>query len=475
MLLERLFSIVLTIYIARVLGASTLGEYTLVLSFVVIFQILALFGQDEIIMREVSRDRSKAGLYLANSSLVAVLTSIVFLIVMNATVNLLGYEQNIVTYMYIASFSLLPGTVSLVAEAVIKAFEKMEYVTAVRFGGNLLNVIAALVLLQLGYELIAVFVLLIIVRSVMSVLYMFFITRVAGRLTFGLDLRFCRNLLGVSITFLLISVLGMVINNIGVVMLSKLEDLEALGIYAAGAKLMQGGQVFAAAYTLSVVPSMSRAFVASKERFIKIAQRSLDLFLILSIPIALGVTILADTIIFLIYGSGYEASVPVLQILIWALVLQAVNSVLYRSLVASNNEHVTLRVGSVRMIGSVLLNFLLITKYGVVGASLAWIGAMLIGLLLNYYYVSKQLLKLDIIVTTAKIFLSAIIASGGFLWLRSLEANRLGSLLLGGAIYVFVYSVLLITLRVLSRDELLLLLRQLGQRVATGSQPTLLE
>jgi peptidoglycan biosynthesis protein MviN/MurJ (putative lipid II flippase) len=127
------------------------------------------------------------------------------------------------------------------------------------------------------------------------------------------------------------------------------------------------------------------------------------------------------------------------------------------------------------MIGSVLLSFLLITKYGVVGASLAWIGAMLIGLLLNYYYVSKQLLKLDIIVTTAKIFLSAIIASGGFLWLRSLEANRLGSLLLGGAIYVFVYSVLLITLRVLSRDELLLLLRQLGQRVATGSQPTLLE
>lgn len=472
MLLERLFSIVLTIYIARDLGVSSLGEYTLVLSLMAIFQILALFGQDEIIMREVARDTSKAGLYLVNSSLVAALTAFVFSVVMNVTANLLGYAQDIIIYVYIASFALIPGTLTLIAESVVKALEKMEYVTAVRFSGSLLYVGASLIGLRLGYGLVVVFAFISVIQVAMFTFYLFIITRLVERLSFRIDLHFCKNLLHISSPFLLINVFGMVSKKIDVIALSKLASSEAVGIYAAASKLVQAGQMVSAAYTTSIVPSMSQAFVTSKERFKRITEQSAKMYLIIAIPTALGVTILADRLIFLLFGPEYVASVTVLRILIWTLVLLAVNSVLFRTLIASNNEKISVRVAAVRMVGSLVLSLLLIPRYGVIGAAIASTGTVLLGLVLNYYFVSQVLFKIDFARIAGRPFLCALIASGPLIWFHGITSDVL--LLFGIALYACLYLVLLIIFRALSHEELLVL-HQLWRRVVAGERPATLE
>jgi O-antigen/teichoic acid export membrane protein len=472
MLLERLFSIVLIIFIARDLGVSSLGEYTLVLSLFAIFQILALLGQDEIIMREVARDTSRASLYLVNSGLVAVFTAFVFSVVMNVTASLLGYAQDIIIYVYVASVALIPGTLTLIAEAVVKALEKMEYVTAVRFCGSLLYVGASLVGLRLGYGLVVVFAFISVIQVAMFILYIYTITRLAGRLSFQIDLRFCRSLLHISGPFFLINVFGMVSKKIDVIALSKLTSSEAVGIYAAASKLAQAGQMVSAAYTTSIVPSMSQAFVTSKERFKRIAEQSAKMYLIVAFPTAFGVTILADKLIFLLFGSEYSSSVAVLRILIWTLVLLAVNSVLFRTLIASNNETISVRVAAVRMVGGLVLSLLLIPRYGVIGAAIASIGTVLLGLVLNYYFVSRVLFKIDFARIAGRPFVCAVIASGALIWFH--RATSVVLLLFGIALYACLYLILLVVLRALSPEELLLL-HQLWRRVVAGERPAALE
>ena len=55
----KFLKLILTIYIARILGAAEYGKLTFALAFISVFLLFADLGLDEIVVREFSRQKEK--------------------------------------------------------------------------------------------------------------------------------------------------------------------------------------------------------------------------------------------------------------------------------------------------------------------------------------------------------------------------------------------------------------------------------
>jgi len=445
---QRLSTFVLTLYIARALGADALGQFSIVTSLILIFQTISFLGQQQIIMREVARTPDEAGSYLVNAGFVVVGGGLLGTLGMFVTVNVVGYESQVITYTYVAGLVLIPAVLATVAESVLQGREQMHYITVAQAISGAIKLSLALTLLYLGVGLWSVFLAIALANVALYAIYLWIMRRLLGTLAFRLNRMLIQHLLRLAGTFTVISIFGVVFKQVDVLMLGKMKDATTVGIYSAAFRLIQIGMQFLPSFMLALFPSMSEVYVRSPERLATIAEGALKLLMTFIIPLAVIVTVLAQEFILFFYGPGYQESTLVLRILIWMLVLFFANTVLFRTMLASDNERVTMRVAGVNMVSSVALNWLLIPRWGANGVAVASLCTTLIAVLQNYAYLARNLFKLDWLRLVGKPALAAALLAG------LLFALRGWSVALSLPIGIAVYVALVLVLRVFSPDEL---------------------
>ena len=89
------------------------------------------------------------------------------------------------------------------------------------------------------------------------------------------------------------------------------------------------------------------------------------------LPVVICISILAERIVFFLYGSAFASSVPVLQVLAWLMIPQFLNPFLSHILFARHEQHRSLIVAAVNLSAFSIAAFLLIPGWGPVGAALA--------------------------------------------------------------------------------------------------------
>jgi O-antigen/teichoic acid export membrane protein len=120
---------------------------------------------------------------------------------------------------------------------------------------------------------------------------------------------------------------------------------------------------------------------------------------------------------------------------------------LYRVLLASDNERRGVHVTLVSNGANLLLNIMLIPRYSLIGASVASVVTILVGLLQNFYYVNKSI-HFDYIKALLLPMIGIMLSSLLFLWL--MNWNILGAGILS---IVFFLAELVIT-KTITRDDL---------------------
>jgi O-antigen/teichoic acid export membrane protein len=395
LILERGVSFVLFLIIARRLGADALGEYALALSFLAIFETVSVFGQNLLVVREVVRDRDNAGRYLVNSSALVLIAAVLCGIIMPASARVLGYPAQTVFYVGLAALILIPDSLSAVPEAVLQAWERMEFITLFRFVTNLLGAGLAIGLLLTGAGLAVVFYTLLAQRILLTILYAVVVRqRLPGPLSWRPDLDFFRRLAQLSWTFLGMSVFSAVFKNVDMLILRGLADAAEVGYYSAADRPVQVAGLLGPIVMTAIFPSLTATFRGDPERFAQLLETTLRGLAAFTPLIAMLFTLAAPAFVGVAYGAGYTAAVLPFQVLAWSLPPTFLAALLFRVLLASNHERVSLRVAFVNMIASVILNLLLIPRWGAVGASVTTIFTALLGLAQNYVYVQYRVVQL---------------------------------------------------------------------------------
>jgi len=395
LLLQRASNFVLYILIARHLGVLAFGQFSLVYTFYIIFQVPAMFGLVSLIVREVAKDKSHYSKYLVNGHLIVLISSLLSLGLLILTVNLLGYSGEVIRATYLLGLALIPFAMCKVCEAIFQAFERMQFIVYAFGLADLVKIVLVWLLLFRGFGLLQVLAVLVVIQSVMLIIEWFFIYHYFPRPSWTIDLAFSKKLTRVATTFLGISLFAILFLRVNVIILSKFEGEVAVGFYNAAFQLTYVFMIASRSITDAIYPVLSRTFIDNRVKFQKYAERAVEFLISLAIPLAVGFFFLAD-IILLVYKEEFVAGAPVLRILVWMLVPLSFERILGGALLASGQQRANLVITMVNTVSIFALGMVLIHRFGLVGAGVALLISVTISFAMHYGLVARRVIRISI-------------------------------------------------------------------------------
>jgi O-antigen/teichoic acid export membrane protein len=381
--------------VARILGREAWGDYSTAYTFVLIAAAIAPVGLVGLLPRQIARDPHQTPAALINSTVIGFFASLITAVVMILITYQLDYLPHIESLILVGLLTvILPQTEATLFETLIQGLERMEWIVWVRLPSTIVRVVASILLLEMGFGINVLFYMLALYYLFNCLLYFFILRRKFSFSNLKIDFSQVRLLLIQAMPFFIVISTTETFKQIDRIFLSKLWDSDAVGIYATGSMYTQLLYMFAPALMAALFPGLARTFIRDKERFSYLVSWLFKLFALLMFPIMLFTIAFADPIIILVFGAEYGPSIPVMQLLALGIVPTFLSRMLYRAILASDNERYAVFVALIGIGVSLLLNILLIPRMGVLGASLASLGTVLVNFAQNFWYTTK-ILKLD--------------------------------------------------------------------------------
>jgi O-antigen/teichoic acid export membrane protein len=189
----------------------------------------------------------------------------------------------------------------------------------------------------------------------------------------------------------MLSIFGIIYIRIDTVMLSIMKGDEVVGWYNAAYNLVLGLKPIPALFLSAIFPLMAGYFVYSMTSLKMAYEKASKFLLIIGLPLAVGVTLLAHRFIPFLYGDQFNPSIIVLQILAWDLLLIFLYGPLGNVLVSINKQNQMATVAGMSAFLNIILNLILIPPLSYVGAAIATIITEVTLFMVYLYLVSKHL------------------------------------------------------------------------------------
>jgi O-antigen/teichoic acid export membrane protein len=375
----KLASVAFFVAMARELGQEGFGDFMFALSLSTVLILAAGFGTEELITREVARDRGRVHGYLSNVMAVKALTSVALLLVVVAIVNVGGYSSEARIAVYLVSIGTAVENFGRTWHSVFQAYERMELISISLILQRVLTAGIGIGVLLSGGGLIAVSIVF-MGGAVVGVLTANWALRrfvVAPR--WELDRSRWVSLVRAGLPIGIAALLFTVLLRVDASLLSFLKggDNSEVGIYGAAFRLIEATLFISWAFTAAMLPWMARQEGgAGLARGYELGLKAMSAVLL---PIGLGFVLLAPQLIDLLYGAAYGPAVTPLRLLGAMTVLYGINSFAATLLIARDRPGDFTRIVGLVAAQNIAFNFILIPPYGADGAAL---NAALSGLLL---------------------------------------------------------------------------------------------
>lgn len=375
--------------IARHLGDTELGKYSFIVSLIGICIVVSNFGLDNLIVRDISQNRKSASTYLSSAIVIKSALALLLIVFLLLTMPVAGKAQDVVWGVYLFSVVLFTEGIATAIEAVFNAFEQLKYVAIIDIIINLAKLIAGLFVSLYHLQLLQL-LLCLCVLSILRALISFAILKkklISRPIRF--DFLLLKRLPRLGYSFALMGIISVVYFRIDSIMLSLMKTDSEVGWYAAAFNLLSVLMFISYGFSRAVFPLLSRYYNKSRASFLQVGEKSLNYLLVLGLPIALGIYMLAERIILMIYGHEFINSVAALKILIWTVPLIYVNTPLLRMLYSSHKQNIAMTIGFTSMGINLALNFYLIPKFGYLGTSISTLVSEIFTFLLYYISVAR--------------------------------------------------------------------------------------
>ena len=386
-----ILGLVLSIFIARSLGAVIFGKLSFALAFTAIFAVFSDLGYSTLLIREVARDKSQASKYLNNVISIRALLSFVIFVLIVIAINAMGYPTDTKNVIYLFGIYTLVVSFSGVFKVTFRAFEKMEYEAGITIFVNIIRVSLGLLVLFLGYGLIEL-ALVFLFSGIFDFLLSFLVCeRKFVKPKIEVDWDFWKNTIKIALPLSMLSIFGLIYVRIDTIMLSVMKGDAVVGWYNAAYGLVLGFKPIPSLFLNAIFPLMSYYYVSSIDSLKVAYEKASKFLLILGLPLAVGITLLADRIIPILYGQQFYPSIIALQILAWDLLLIFLYGPLGNVLVSTNKQNQMAALAGMSALLNVILNLILIPPLSYIGAAIATIITETFLFGVYFYLVSKQL------------------------------------------------------------------------------------
>ena len=155
------------------------------------------------------------------------------------------------------------------------------------------------------------------------------------------------------------------------VMLKLMIGNEVTGFYSAAVRCAGiTGFIFTAIIN-STVPVIYESRKISIERFNNNIKNLYSIILYIAFSQSIVISIFSKIIIYILYGEAYMNAAPALSIITWYIAFSYMGVIRNRWLLAEGKQHLIWRIDLSGAFANVILNFILIPKFGIIGAAIA--------------------------------------------------------------------------------------------------------
>lgn len=168
-----------------------------------------------------------------------------------------------------------------------------------------------------------------------------------------------------------------------------IDNNTAVGIYNAPFKLIDVIQTLPNLFLTTIFPFFVNQNNKEQPKnnskpLLKIYQKSFDTLMTVMLPLAIGTTIMAPTIIHLMTdNTGWDDSILCLQILIWTIIFSAISNLSGHIITSKNQQNKLILPNITFFIINFLLNLYFIPIYSYYGAAIATIITEIIVIIIN--------------------------------------------------------------------------------------------
>ena len=455
-LFNKAIDFVFAAYYLRVLGPAAAGSFATAIATAGIFEIIANYGLNILLIREVSQDRSRAGHFLFNSSLlrigiaaVASLPIFFYIWATSGSPNPLS-QAEIVAIVLMMAGMVLSG-LTLGVSGMFYVHEQAEVPAAMSTVTTILKVFFGVIVLSLGFSFVGLAAVSILTNLITLVaLSVLAVRRFDFQGPWRVDGQMQRGMMRLGFPLMLIHLLQTIFISVDVLILRQrlVNGEEVVGWYNSAYKWYNALQIIPSYFTLALFPIISRAIKENMDSAQRMYSMSLKLMLLLALPIAALTTFSATFLIGLLGGREFlPAGAIALQIIIWSIPFGWLNSVTNYVLIGLGLESMQPRAFVLAVGFNVIANWILIPRYSYVAAGITTILSEVLLLVVFDYYLRKRMPGINWFhFAWRPVFLTAVMI--GAMWL----ANQF-SLIVALIVGTVVYLVGLRVLRIIGPEE----------------------
>ncbi len=349
----------------------------------VLLATIAEWGLNIYLTREVARDAqaiertfgTSLALRLVFAALVIPLSlGVVYLYNGLAAAQLIrdGINAQGALLLLLLACTVLPGAFSAAVSALFMATERPIVPAVTQLLTNIVSALLKIGALVLGLGLVGVALAALLATVFSAVIFARLLVRTWGWIRLRFDRQLAQTMLWAGWPLMLNSLLLAVFFRFDVTIIRAFHANE-LAAYDAAYKYVNLTQILPPIVINAVFPLFARQAVADRAALTRAYSYLTRLLLLLALPLAIGVTIIARWLI-AVYGAKYvELGTPALQLLIWYLPLSYVNGVTQYALIALERPKPITYAFGMAAVFNLVFNLVFVPIYGINAAAVATI------------------------------------------------------------------------------------------------------
>ncbi len=361
---SKLILLFTTLTIVRYLGPKEFGAYNFSLSFAAIISVLSDLGINTILTRDVAKNKQLAEILLANALGMRLIGSVVVVILTFIGYFFLGKNQPYFFLILLAVFYTLAMMIQGAILAVLVAFEKMEYIFAIRMGYYIGILASTMAVVGMKLKSVNILFSYTVVAMLTAIIAIYWLKKLGIRTRIAFNLTEWQQLWTELWPMFGFITAGTIYTNLDTMLISNFFGNEQVGIYQAGYKILYAFQ------SVNIINSATfpRFSILIQENRKEQLNRLLKLLVIGSggilVTMAMVITWQRDFIIQLIYGKVYNSSATITAILIWGGVLNYFRIMSTNLLVAKGKQRLMFRIMIAGLLTNAILNFVVMPRVG---------------------------------------------------------------------------------------------------------------
>lgn len=394
--LRMMLGVFVGAWVARYLGPKQFGELTYVLAFVAFFQAIGKLGLDSIVIRDLARDIDVAPAILGTSLRLRLITGLACWAAAIGGMALLrpGDATTLLLVAIVASTVVFQAVDTI--DLWFQSRTQSKLTVIAKTSAVTLASLIRVALILAGAPLV-IFAIVTPIEAALAMLALVWVyRRYPTPIGWTWRVEQARQLLHEAWPFLLSGIMILIYMRIDQIMLREMVGEYDLGIYSAALPLSTAWYFIPMAICASVAPALARKKIRSEVEYMVALERLFSLMWWYSLPLSVGIAILAKLLIGLLYGTAYTASTAVLAVHVFSNVPVGLGVAQSQWIANERRNTFALYRTILGAISNILLNLIFIPEHGAMGAAVATVLSQIIAAIISNLFMEPRMLLTQI-------------------------------------------------------------------------------